>query len=51
MIIFIFIIMDYNITPEQLDKLIKPFFDKEFKHAKWGEHDAIVMVVVHGMVL
>ena len=30
--------MDYMITPEQLDKIIKPFFDKEFKHAKWGEH-------------
>ena len=30
--------MDYSISPEQLDKLIKPFFDKEFKHAKWGEH-------------
>ena len=30
--------MDYIITPEQLDKIIKPFFDKEFKHAKWGEH-------------
>jgi len=31
--------MEYNITPEQLDKVIKPFFDKEFKHAKWGEHN------------
>lgn len=31
--------MDYMITPEQLDKLIKPFFDKEFKHVKWGEHN------------
>jgi hypothetical protein len=31
--------MDYTISPEQLDKIIKPFFDKEFKHAKWGEHD------------
>lgn len=31
--------MDYIITPEQLDKLIKPFFDKEFKHVKWGEHN------------
>jgi hypothetical protein len=31
--------MDYSISPEQLDKLIKPFFDKEFKHAKWGEHN------------
>ena len=32
--------MEYNITPEQLDRLTKPYFDKEFKHAKWGEHDA-----------
>lgn len=31
--------MEYNITPEQLDRLIKPYFDKEFKHVKWGEHD------------
>ena len=31
--------MEFNITPEQLDRLVKPYFDKEFKHAKWGEHD------------
>lgn len=30
--------MDYIILPEQLDKTMKPFFDKEFKDAKWGEH-------------
>jgi hypothetical protein len=30
--------MDYIISPEQLDKITKPFFDKEFKDAKWGEH-------------
>jgi len=30
--------MDYIILPEQLDKIMKPFFDKEFKDAKWGEH-------------
>ena len=30
--------MEYYITPEQLDRLTKPYFDKEFKHAKWGEH-------------
>jgi hypothetical protein len=30
--------MDYTISPKQLDKIIKPFFDKEFKDAKWGEH-------------
>lgn len=29
--------MEFNITPEQLDRLVKPYFDKEFKHAKWGE--------------
>jgi hypothetical protein len=29
--------MDYIISPEQLDKIIKPFFDKEFKNSKWGE--------------
>ena len=29
--------MEYNLTPEQLDRIIKPYFDKEFKHAKWGE--------------
>ena len=32
--------MEYSITPEQLDRLTKPYFDKEFKHAKWGEHDS-----------
>jgi hypothetical protein len=31
--------MDYIISPEQLDKITTPFFDKEFKHAKWGEHN------------
>jgi len=31
--------MDYTITPEQLDKIVKPFLDKEFEHAEWGEHD------------
>ena len=30
--------MDYIITPEQLDKITKPFFDKEFKDVEWGEH-------------
>lgn len=30
--------MDYIITPEQLDKMTKPFFDMEFKGAEWGEH-------------
>ena len=30
--------MDYIILPEQLDKITKPFFDKEFKHAKWSEY-------------
>lgn len=33
--------MDYIISPEQLDKITTPFFDKEFKHAKWGEHNDI----------
>lgn len=31
--------MDYSISPDQLDKLLKPFFDKEFKHAEWGEYN------------
>lgn len=30
--------MDYKITEDHLDKILKPFFDKEFKHAEWGEH-------------
>jgi len=30
--------MKYTITPEQLDKVIKPYFDKVvFKDSKWGE--------------
>jgi len=30
--------MKYQITPEQLDKVIKPYFDKVvFKDSKWGE--------------
>jgi hypothetical protein len=30
--------MKYQITPEQLDKVIKPYFDKVvFKDAKWSE--------------
>jgi hypothetical protein len=29
--------MDYIISPEQLDRITTPFFDREFKHAKWGE--------------
>jgi hypothetical protein len=30
--------MKYTITPEQLDKVIKPYFDKVvFKDAKWSE--------------
>ena len=28
--------MDYIITPEQLDKITKPFFDKEFQDVEWG---------------
>lgn len=31
--------MDYKITEGQLDKILKPFFDKEFKHAEWGEYN------------
>ena len=29
--------MKYQITPEQLDKVTKSFFDKVFEHAKWSE--------------
>ena len=29
--------MKYVITPEQLDKVMRPYFDKVFKHAKWSE--------------
>jgi len=29
--------MEYTITPEQLDKIMKPYFDKLFKDAKWSE--------------
>jgi hypothetical protein len=31
--------MNYKITSEQLDRVLFPFFEKEFKHAEWGEHD------------
>lgn len=31
--------MDYKITESQLDKVLKPFFDKEFKHAEWSEYN------------
>lgn len=31
--------MNYEITPKQLDKVLKPFFDKEFKDVKWGEYN------------
>ena len=31
--------MDYRISPEQLDKIVRPFFDREFRHAKWGEYN------------
>lgn len=29
--------MEYIITPEKLDKVMKPYFDKVFEHAKWRE--------------
>ena len=29
--------MKYIITPEQLDKVMKRYFDKVFKDAKWSE--------------
>ena len=29
--------MKYVITPEQLDKVMRPYFDKVFKHAKWSD--------------
>ena len=29
--------MKYQITPEQLDKVIKLYFDRVFKDAKWSE--------------
>jgi len=29
--------MKYIITPEQLDKVIKPYFDRVFKDAEWSE--------------
>jgi hypothetical protein len=31
--------MDYKITPEQLDKILKPYFDNEFDKSEWGEYD------------
>ena len=36
---YIYCHMEYNITPQQLDKMIKPYFDKEFKDATWGEYE------------
>ena len=29
--------MKYVITPEQLDKVMKPYFDKVFEHTKWSD--------------
>jgi hypothetical protein len=29
--------MKYVITPEQLDKVTKSFFDKVFEHTKWSD--------------
>ncbi len=29
--------MEYIITPEKLDKIMKPYFDKVFQDTKWGE--------------
>ena len=29
--------MKYVITPEKLDKVIKPYFDRVFKDIKWSE--------------
>jgi hypothetical protein len=29
--------MKYVITPEQLDKVMKSFFDKVFEHTKWSD--------------
>ena len=29
--------MKYQITPEQLDKVAKSFFDKVFEHTKWSD--------------
>ena len=40
--------MDYIITPEQLDKITKPFFDKEFKDVEWGEQ--VKGRMMYGMV-
>lgn len=42
--------MDYIITPEQLDKITKPFFDKEFKDAKWGEQVQGTHDVWYGLI-
>ena len=39
--------MDYVITPEQLDKITKPFFDKEFKDVEWNMSKVRMM---YGMV-
>ena len=33
--------MNYKITSEQLDRVLFPFFEKEFKHTEWGEYDDI----------
>lgn len=33
--------MDYIITPEQLDKMTKLFFDMEFKDCKFGEYSVV----------
>ena len=29
--------MEYIITPEKLDKIMKPYFDKVFEDTKWSE--------------
>jgi hypothetical protein len=29
--------MEYIITPEKLDKVMKPYFDKVFEDTKWSE--------------
>jgi hypothetical protein len=29
--------MEYIITPEKLDKIMKPYFDKVFEHTEWSD--------------
>lgn len=31
--------MDYKITESQLDRILKPFFDKEFEGSEWGKYN------------